>query len=106
MGARGPKGDKIWSDAVRRAVNRLRTRRKTGDLEAYRSLNMLADKLVSLALDGNTEALKEIGNRLDGRPAQAVEMSASIEHNYVARMPAVAKDADEWQKQHAPPTIQ
>jgi hypothetical protein len=35
---------------------------------------MLADKLVSTALEGDVPALRELGNRLDGMPVQAVEV--------------------------------
>lgn len=63
----GNKGqDKLWSDAVRRAVNRAQKGKKTKRLE------ILADKLLDEGEAGNIAALKEIGDRLDGRPAQAI----------------------------------
>jgi len=58
--------DKLWSDAVRRAVLRTVEGTKT------KRLDQLADKLVSEAADGNVIALKEIGDRLDGKPVQAI----------------------------------
>lgn len=70
MAQRGrPKGsgDKPWKDAIRLAVNRA-----DGDAKV---LARLADRLVKEAMDGNISALQEIGNRLDGKPAQAVEHS-------------------------------
>ncbi len=39
-----------------------------------KKLAMLADKLVERALEGDITAMKEIGDRLDGKPAQAVEL--------------------------------
>jgi len=36
------------------------------------ALRGLANKLVEMALDGNLAAIKEVGDRLDGRPAQAI----------------------------------
>lgn len=62
----GRKGEKIWADAVRRAVMR-----RMEDVEGKpQKLERLADALVSSALEGETVALKEIGDRLDGKPAQ------------------------------------
>ena len=65
----GSKSDKIWRDAIHRAVKRSSEDGKTKRLE------MLADKLVAEALSGDVPALKEIGDRLDGKPAQALEHS-------------------------------
>jgi Family of unknown function (DUF5681) len=65
--------DKLWRDAVRRAVKRQAADGKGTQLEA------LADKLVACALEGDISAMQEIGNRLDGRPAQQLE--AKISHD-------------------------
>ncbi len=67
--AGGPKGDKLWRDAIMVAVKRQAT-----DGKKTKKLAMLADKLVTKALDGDITAMKEIGDRLDGKPAQAVEL--------------------------------
>jgi len=64
-----PKGawsDKAWRDALRVAVNRAHD-------GGGRKLQALADKLVESALTGDVRAMREIGDRLDGRPAQTVE---------------------------------
>lgn len=57
---------KPWADAVRLAASRLdkATKRKR--------LDMLAEALVSEALGGDIPALKEIGDRLDGKAPQAL----------------------------------
>ena len=67
----GRKGEKIWADAVRRAVSR----RMEGEEGKPQKIERLADKLVDMALEGDTQALKEVGDRLDGKPTQATEMS-------------------------------
>lgn len=67
----GRKGEKIWADAVRRAVSR----RMEGEEGKPQKIERLADQLVDLGLSGDTTALKEIGDRLDGKPTQATEMS-------------------------------
>lgn len=60
------KGEKLWRDAILRAVNRRMEGNNTKHLE------LLADKIVAEGLAGNIEAIKEIGNRLDGKPVQPV----------------------------------
>ena len=63
----GGKGvDKIWSDAVHRAVKRKQ------DGKADRNLERLADKLVAEGIAGNVQAIKEIGDRLDGKSVQGI----------------------------------
>jgi hypothetical protein len=36
----------------------------------------------------------------------STENKTEVTHRYVADVPEVAANVDEWQKQHAPPTIQ
>ena len=67
---KGAKSDKEWRDAIRMAVYELRV---SGDNpEKVKALRLLARALVEKALKGDIPALKEIGDRLDGRPSQAV----------------------------------
>ncbi len=56
---------KIWADAIKRAISR----RAEGNLN--HGLDTLADKFVVSCLAGEQWALKELGDRLDGKPAQA-----------------------------------
>ena len=63
--ARGPYADKLWREALRRAVLKR--------VEGSQNLDRLAGVVVSKALDGDMVAAKEIGDRLDGKPAQALE---------------------------------
>ena len=62
---RGPYADKLWREALRRAVLKR--------VEGQQNLDRLAGVVVASALDGDMQAAKEIGDRLDGKPAQAVE---------------------------------
>lgn len=66
---KGSKSDKIWRDAIMRAVRRASKGSKTQHLEK------LADKLVAQGLKGETSALREIGDRLDGKPTQGIDLS-------------------------------
>lgn len=63
----GPKSDKIWRDAIQRAV-----RRHVDGKNGPQALERLADRLVSEGLAGDIAAIREIGDRLDGKPAQAI----------------------------------
>lgn len=63
-GRSGPKQEKPWRDAIMLAVNEAQGDRK--------KLRALAEKLVDEAMAGSVVALKEIGDRLDGKPAQAL----------------------------------
>lgn len=68
-GGRGT--DRPWADALR-----LCAAEPTPD--GRKKLRALADKTFDLALDGNIEAIKEIGNRFDGRPKQQVDIEANV----------------------------
>lgn len=59
----GPKSQKPWKDALRKAI-------ATADGKVLRRL---ADALVKKAAEGDVAALKEIGDRLDGRSVQQIE---------------------------------
>ena len=67
----GRKGEKHWRDALMVAVNRIRD----GDPDQRPLLAHLAEKCLELALQGDMQAIKEIGNRLDGRAPQAIEVT-------------------------------
>jgi hypothetical protein len=60
-----PKVDKIWADAIRRAVLRV-------DKQKRKHINILADRLVQAGIKGDISALREIGDRLDGRAHQSI----------------------------------
>ena len=59
----GAKENRLWGDALKRAVAQ-------NDGEKLRTI---ADKLIALASDGDVHAIKELGDRLDGRPRQQIE---------------------------------
>jgi hypothetical protein len=57
---------KKWREAIMRALAR-----KSGSVE--QGLDAAADKLAALAIDdGDKWALEEIGDRVDGKPAQVI----------------------------------
>jgi len=63
--------EKPWADALRAAVNQPGPDRR-------RRLLAIADQCVAAALEGKMDAIKEIGDRLDGKPAQ----EATITHRH------------------------
>jgi hypothetical protein len=56
---------KVWTAAIERALDK----RGVSRIEA---LDALAEKLLALADQGDLPALKELGDRLEGKPAQAL----------------------------------
>ena len=58
-----------WAEALNRALL----------AEDGKALRALADKIVEKALEGDVPALREIGDRLDGKPAQQVQLSGDAD---------------------------
>lgn len=86
--AGAPKGNKnaakghLWRAALERAVARtVNGREKTVE----KGLDKIADMVVKSACEGNREAWQEIGNRLDGRPAQAVTIGGDADNPLVTK---------------------
>lgn len=74
--AAGHTVDKIWANAVKRACMRA-----LSPTDKAQRLDRLAEKLIDEGLAGNTVALKEIGDRLDGRPMQAITAQVETQVN-------------------------
>lgn len=58
---------KVWAAAIHRALER----RQTAD-QRIKAIDELADKLLEACYEGDLSALQELGNRLDGKPAQVI----------------------------------
>ena len=96
--------DKLWADAIRIAVN-----------EAYeggdrKKLRVLADKLVDKAIEGEIAAMKEIGDRLDGKAAQSGDVThhKSIEEMSDAELIEIIRsdgDADAQDSEEVVPSV-
>ncbi|GEP55359.1 hypothetical protein [Reyranella soli] len=84
----GPWGSKPWRDAVSRAAHR------RDPATGLRYLEMAAAALVRRAVEGDDAALKELGDRLDGRVSgNAGEGQARV--SFVVHMPAPLQP-DAW----------
>lgn len=63
--------DKRWAAAINRALER-RSR-----VEQIEALDELAEKLLALCDEGDLAALKELGDRLDGKAAQTTAITGA-----------------------------
>lgn len=68
-------GDKPWREALRRAL--ARAAGKNGGVAE--GLDSIATAVVSLAQQGDMQAIKEIADRLDGKAAQSLDVNMSHE---------------------------
>jgi len=69
LGNQNGKKGSIWRDAIMKAVHEI----DPNSPDSAKKLRSLARKLVENGLDGDNHALQQIGDRLDGKPTQAIE---------------------------------
>lgn len=85
------KSDKIWSAAINKQVHEYyETKDENGKVKSIRYLNVLAAQLVRAAAKGDMTAMKEIGDRLDGKPVQGIQADISGQTTIVI----ASKDTD------------
>ena len=68
LGNQNKTKNKPWADALQRAMARY-------DGGKENALNLIADQTVKLAINGEQWAIKEIGDRTDGKAAQSVTVA-------------------------------
>jgi len=71
----------------------MRAVKRAGEDGNTRRLDLLADKLVAAGLAGDVSALREIGDRLDGKAAQPI--SGRVEHDHTLRTEPLSA-TDRW----------
>ena len=81
-----------WRDAIRKAL--------ANDKQA---LERVAVALIAAAEAGDMTAIKELGDRLDGKAVATVQADVT-QRESVVRLPVVAASTEEWQKRY--PVIQ
>jgi len=86
---------KVWHAAIMRALER----RQPADMR-IKAIDELADKLITLVATGDLAALKEFGDRMDGKPAQAVtvagdEDGSPVQHNHTVEFIGPRTDTGE-----------
>ena len=80
LGNKNNTKNRPWRDAVNRALARFGEGSKDG------GLNKLADKLIEHCANGDLSALKELADRIEGKPAQAVTVSGDEDAPLVTRI--------------------
>lgn len=80
--------NKVWADAIRRYAGR------NAD-----ALDRLAERVFKMAEEGDLQAMKEIGDRLDGKAHQSASVDVTVEDGRVDA-PPVAKSYEEWLERH------
>lgn len=77
MGARGPKGDKLISDALRIAM--LRKAEEAGtDGKARSRVHAMADTVAARAAKGEDWAVNYVTDRLEGKAIQATQNDTTV----------------------------
>jgi hypothetical protein len=81
VGNRNAAKAKVWTAAIERALER-----RQGLVAGARAIDDLADQLLDECMRGNLMALQELGNRLEGKPAQGITLSGDednpLQHNH------------------------
>lgn len=69
--SKGSKPDKIIRDALILELNRMTD---GDDGQKVKKVNRVVHKLVNAAMDGKVDAIREIFDRVEGKPAQSVAL--------------------------------
>jgi len=81
IGNKNATKNKPWINALNRAI----AQRDADDLRK------IADKLISLAMEGDLNAIKELGDRLDGKATQGIDADINIVGNLAVLIEAARK---------------
>ena len=84
LGNKNAVKNRPWSEAINRALL----------ADDGKRLRGIAEKIVTLAEGGDVQALKEIGDRLDGKPAQQVQLSGDADAPLRHRVEQVIVDPE------------
>lgn len=79
---------KVWRAAIERALER----RTQSRVDGKKEIDALAEKLLDLVSQGDLPALKEFGDRIDGKPAQAIIGEEDNPLHVVSRIERVIVD--------------
>ncbi len=94
-GTGAPKGNKNasknkpWREAIRNVF-----------INDPEKLLQIAMKMADMAEQGDMHAIKEIGDRLDGKAPQAVKAEVSVSEEHRVDAPPRTESYEEWQKRH------
>lgn len=79
LGNKNNTKNKPWAEAIARALARKAKGKRDG-------INLVADQLVASALNGDQWAIKEIGDRIDGKAAQAVTVGGDESKPFIHKI--------------------
>ncbi len=88
----------LWREAIERAVTR-RSKKKN-----LKGLDDIADVLLDAAAMGDMAAIRELGDRLDGKPPQALEHSGNLAVSHEAALAELDNPDDDIAGEGTPPT--
>ncbi len=74
--------DKPWQRALKRALAR-----SQGEFD--KGLNLIADRVVAAAQEGDRDAWKEIAERLDGKAPQGIQLSGDPDRPVAIHVTAI-----------------
>lgn len=81
---------RLWTDAIRHALLTY----EDDKIKRKQALSAIAKKLVKDAINGDKDSWQEIGNRLDGKPAQTIHGPGEEgEHTLIHRIEEVIVDS-------------
>lgn len=73
--SKGGKPDKLMRDAL---ILELKGEAADADGKPTQKLRLIARKLVDVAIGGDVAAIREVTDRVDGRPAQALDLKHDV----------------------------
>lgn len=96
---RGARTDLPWHDALRLELARAQKKGREP------SLHLVARACIEKAMAGDMNAIKEIGDRLDGKPHQSQTVETTVTQ-FVIEAKAERPTPEQWEASHKPQTIQ
>ena len=101
MGA--PKGNqnnrkgREWAEALRKELKMFES--KADDIKRGQALRRIARNTVIAALNGDKQAIQEIGLRLDGKPHQSMDIDTTVTETVRVINASPTKTVDEWMQE-------
>lgn len=79
------KSNRMWGSAIKRAIAQ-------SDQDTLRKL---ADKLIEMALEGDIQAMREVGDRIEGKAVQVTQLTGEDGGPVITRVENVIVDPKE-----------
>lgn len=92
----GPKSDKILRDALMIAVNR----EDLIDGKKVKRIAQIAESVAKLAASGDLPAIKEVWDRIEGKPSQSIGLGQAPDLTPLETTARPTVSRDEWLKLH------